>query len=287
MATNEDRVIAGIDEEVEVEDVMNDDEANADLSYGTANPYKLGQWGCSDACDVDIDADEIAKLYDILSDKIYDDMNKQYKESKISGTQYADTWAKLMSAVISGAIQGVVTLQNKETAADRALKYEQVNVMEIKSTLDSLKNAEEITASQARTVAGVTKSENETCIAASTCALNTAKETAEKIKNGEEPGSGSLYEQNIATLGSQQSLYERQKSGFDDNARQKLLDAQVSAWSIAWKEGNGITIPCAVSKMGIDNSVDSVNTNIGREHTGSGDLTPPCKAEPKTKNEEE
>ena len=265
---------------------------------------------CTDVCPVVVEIGEVEKIYDSLSKKIYTDMDRQYKEGKFNGATYADTWAKLMSSVVSGALQAVVALQNKETAADRAVKYEQVdssiasterndNVAnsgiirddniaseqiassKVKTTNETCiataecalktKQKEEIPLESARKDKTTTeaiasskaKTTNETCIATSTCNLNTVKEKAESIKNGDSEDGTSLYGYNKEVLIAQETLYQRQKAGFSDNARQKLLDSQMSAWSIVWKDGNAIEIPSELSTVNLDSLISSTGSNIG------------------------
>jgi hypothetical protein len=79
---------------------------------------------CTPVC---LDIDQVKELYDTLAEKIYNDMDKQYKEGKINGATYADTWAKLMSSVISGSMNTIAQIQMKETAMDRCVKQEQCN----------------------------------------------------------------------------------------------------------------------------------------------------------------
>ena len=235
------------------------------------------------ACVVEIDINQVNKIYESMSSLVYADMDKQYKENKISGTTYAETYAKLMDSVVSGALQAVVAIQNKETDADRCVKQAQCELSEKQKLLIE----EQIDASEAKTAnenkvatenvaSSQTKTANETCIATSTCSLNASKQKAEDIKNGDAADGTSLYGYNKDVLQKQSELYVRQKLGFDDNARQKLLETQMSAWSIVWKEGSVITIPCGVTKEGIDTSLDNVNNNIGEETPSIGDITPPC-----------
>ncbi len=264
---------------------------------------------CNDGCDLHINIEEIEKIYDALSAKIYIDMDKQYREGKISGPKYADTWKDIMAAVINNAISGVVALQGKETTADRAVKYESIDSSQSKTERDDELADENIDSSQAKTErddeladkeievkqeqidASEVKSNNETALATTKQLvdianeelinaneeLTKAKEKAEDIKNGDDPGAGSLYEKNIAVLGAQELLYDRQKTGFDDNARQKILNSQISAWSITYKDGALITVPDGVMKNAIDASIDSTNENLGKSHPATPpDITPPA-----------
>ena len=232
------------------------------------------------ACVVKIDIGQVNEIYKSMSALVYADMDKQYQESKISGATYAETYAKLMDSVVSGALQAVVSIQNKETDADRCLKEAECDLsaakkelteeqreliiiqkeeIELESARKNAANREQIASSEAKTA-------NETCIATSTCALNNAKEKAESIKNGDTADGTSLYGYNKDVLQKQSDLYVRQRQGFSDNARQKVLDSQISAWSIVWKEGSAvIEVPSSVNNTKIDLAVDNVNNNMGTD----------------------
>ena len=274
MNEDEDLILnPGFEEDASIVNAMDVIELASNLEDTEGNDYDVSvrqaaiatnlkdDYDCRNVCPIKIEIDEIEKIYDSLSKKIYDDMDKQYKDGKISGPTYADTWAKLMSAVVSGSLSAVVALQNKETAADRAVKMADVK----------LKNQQVASAK--------IKSENETSLAISSELLTIAKEKAEKIKNGDASDGNSIYGKNKNVLVAQEDLYKRQKFGFDDNARQKMLDSQISAWSIAWKDGSGIDIPCAVSNPSIDHTLRNINNNMGTNVT-NGEMPLDCEQPP-------
>ena len=177
------------------------------------------------ACVVEIDINQVNKIYESMSSLVYADMDKQYKENKISGTTYAETYAKLMDSVVSGALQAVVAIQNKETDADRCVKQaqcelsekqkllieEQIDASEAKTANENKSTTEQVAASIAKTAnenkvatenvaSSQAKTANETCIATSTCSLNASKQKAEDIKNGDAADGTSLYGYNKDVL---------------------------------------------------------------------------------------
>ena len=79
---------------------------------------------CTPVC---LDIGQVEELYDVMAGKVYADLDRQYKEGKINGATYADTWAKLMAQVISGSMNTIAQIQMKETAMDRCVKQEQCN----------------------------------------------------------------------------------------------------------------------------------------------------------------
>ncbi len=221
----------------------------------------IGTPECDSECVIKVDTAQVIEVYDSLSDRVYQDLDKQYKEKKINGATYAGIYSEMMKQVIDGSLNAVISLQSKETSMDRAVKQAQIDTSEA-----------QIIASEAQIVASEAKTENETCIATSTCGKNNAekdlieaKELAEDIKNGIETGVGSLYAQNILTAKAQEALYVRQKTGFSDNARQKVLDSQLSAWSVAYNNLESWTLPLAVQDDAIDDAVTTVNNNMGTD----------------------
>ena len=204
-----------------------------------------------------VDMDQVKEIYTELSNLVYADMDKQYKEGKISGPTYSETWKELMKATIVGSLNSVVSLVNKETEADRCVKRstcdknkEEMRLLDLKTTKDMLLTDSKIVESKANvtltnankllTDQKVLESKAQVTIAkdksVAEIKLIGAKTKAEDIKNGTLPGVGSLYEQNILVLKAQDALYQRQKIGFDDNARQKVMDSALSSFSIMFQD---------------------------------------------------
>lgn len=75
-----------------------------------------------------LNLEQVEEIYSSLSKKIYDDMDQQFKQGKINGATYAQTWAQLMQSVISGSLSTVAQLQMKETEADRCIKEAQCDL---------------------------------------------------------------------------------------------------------------------------------------------------------------
>ena len=80
---------------------------------------------CNDDCQVELDQEQVVEIYGSLSEVVLEDLTRQYKEGKISGSTYAETYARLMEAIIQGSLNAVVALQSKETSMDRCVKQEQ------------------------------------------------------------------------------------------------------------------------------------------------------------------
>lgn len=182
---------------------------------------------------IQIDVEQVKELYDSLSAKIYADMDKQYKEKKISGATYATTWAALMQGVISGSLQAVVSLQTKETDADRCLKEAQ---------------CEEIAKKSAR----------EECLAQAECKLKATQENEIKKESSRKDSLTSkelcikteqcnLTKKQVASEESKRQVLDRQRAGFDDNLRQKLFEAQMNAWALMYSSGILVKAPTIIT----------------------------------------
>ncbi len=203
-----------------------------------------------------IDVNEVKKLYGALSELVYKDMDTQYREKKINGATYADTWAKLMDAVVGGAMNTVAQLQMKETPADICVKEEQCT----SSQATTVRNDELADSNIEETNK---KSLREECLSTAECALKdeqTKKVTAEELlvdAQTEEVPLKSAREECLATaectlkdtqttkvnyeisnvLPAQVAFTNRQTEGFDDNKNQKLLEIQMNAWAMMYSSG--------------------------------------------------
>ncbi len=162
---------------------------------------------------IELDLDQVKELYTAMSELVYEDMDIQYKQKKINGSTYADTWAKLMDAVVAGSMNTIAQLQMKETEADICVKQSQCDL--------NSKQQEKIDSDIDETAR---KSAREECLATAECELkDTQKEKVEyEISN---------------VLPAQVMFTSRQTEGFDDNKNQKLLEIQMNAWAMMYSSG--------------------------------------------------
>lgn len=79
-------------------------------------------------CNACVDSDEIVSLYQKLRVEVKGDLDDQFEKGRINGTAYVDVYTKLMDRIIGSSVQAVIDLQAKETDADRAVKYSQVEL---------------------------------------------------------------------------------------------------------------------------------------------------------------
>ena len=204
-----------------------------------------------------IDFKEVEEIYIGLSGLVYEDMDKQYKEGKISGATYSETWKELMKAVISGSLDSVVALLGKETDSDRCLKQAQCKEIPLKSNRE-----ERLTVAQIDEIGK--KSGREERLAVSQIDLTTEKTNAEKQKNGVLNEPKSLYAHNVRILEAQENLYKRQEKGFNDNARQKYYDSISKAYGIMFQDMQLQTLPTNMSSAKVGGTGDQVFSMIGK-----------------------
>ncbi len=215
---------------------------------------------------IQIDLEQVTELYTALSELVYNDMDTQYKQKKINGSTYADTWAKLMGSVVAGSMNTIAQLQMKETPADICLKEEQCASSQATTVRnDELadSNIEEINK----------KSLREECLSTAECALKdeqTKKVTAEELlvdSQTKEVPLKSAREECLATaectlkdtqtskvqyeissvLPAQVLFTNRQTEGFDDNKNQKLLEIQMNAWAMMFSSGLMESVPAIIT----------------------------------------
>ncbi len=157
-------------------------------------------------CYIQLDTEQVSGLYQVMSELVYADMEKQFKEKRISGSTYADTWAKLMDSVVAGSMSTIAQLQMKETEMDKCVKQSQCDLTDAQAGEVSLKSA------------------REECLSTAECSLKAVQQS--KVN----------YEiENV--LPAQVDFTVRQTEGFDDNKNQKLLEIQMNAWAMMYSSG--------------------------------------------------
>ena len=236
---------------------------------------------------VDLDIDQVKELYNAMSDLVYKDMDKQYKEKKINGSTYASTWADLMKAVVAGSMQTVASLQMKETDADRCVKESQCNLNQSQISLHTEQEAEILRESDRKTCLATAdcelkgsqqtlvdtqnteigvESTRKDCLATAECELKGSQKTLIDTQKTE-IGIESTRKDCLATaecelketqkakvdyevsdsLPTQKLFTERQTEGFDDNKMQKMLEIQMNAWAMMFSSGLMTDVPSIIS----------------------------------------
>ncbi len=225
---------------------------------------------CDTVCLVKLDIDQILDVYDKFNTRIRRDLQTDYDCKKINGATYADTWAKLISSVTGNIFSSIVALQNKETEADKLLKYAQLDDIRAGIVL-KYGQLDDITASTVGRYAQVddTRASIESKyvqmneIKAKSCREDCLAETECNLKNTQRDKV--QYEIDNVLPASVQ-FTKRQTCGFDDNKYQKMLEAQLNAWAMAYSSGRLTNIPNVISGSQVD-SLYTAMINTGCDLT--------------------
>ena len=146
-------------------------------------------------------------IFDVLVRMVNENLKIQYDEGRIKATDYAQAYIAGLQTCITEAMQFIM---QKDIANEEArLKAAQANAI-------PLQTAKEIDLKQAQ--------------------INTANED-KRLKAAQADSYPAQAAADLAVKTAQVELYNKQKAGFDDNRRQKLFEATVNSWALAYSSG--------------------------------------------------
>ncbi len=102
------------------------------------------------------------------------------------------------------------------------------------------------------------------------CCNDSARTTAD-VAYREQQIEKSICDCDNSTLigAAQTQLYARQAKGFDDNAKQKLYDSQLQAWSMVFADAELEQVTTSIKEPYINNSYATVANGLGAGQTGT------------------
>lgn len=204
-------------------------------------------------CDVCVDSDEIVDLYQKLRTEVVSDLDEQFDKGRINGTYYVDAYIKLMDRVIGASVQGVISLQTNETDADRCVKQSTCEVNSAKIIRDDELADAEIAKQEC-------DCEQNTKITDSKIALNAAQENKLACDCC---NASKLADADVVLKAQQGDLYDRQRQGFDDNARQKLFDSQLNSWAMVFADTALEEVVAPTNEQQICETYNAVKSGLG------------------------
>ena len=146
-------------------------------------------------------------VFDVLVHMVNENLKIQYDEGRIKATDYAEAYIAGLQTCITEAMKFIM---QKDIANEEArLKAAQANAV-------PLQTAKEIDLKQAQ--------------------INTANEE-KRLKAAQADSYPAQSTADLAVKTAQVELYNKQKAGFDDNRRQKLFEATVNSWALAYSSG--------------------------------------------------
>ena len=146
-------------------------------------------------------------VFDVLVRMVNENLKIQYDEGRIKATDYAEAYIAGLQTCI---VESMKFIMQKDIANEEArLKAAQANAV-------PLQTAKEIDLKQAQ--------------------INTANEE-KRLKAAQADSYPAQSTADLAVKTAQVELYNKQKAGFDDNRRQKLFEATVNSWALAYSSG--------------------------------------------------
>lgn len=169
-------------------------------------------------------------ILDVLLKTVNDNLLTQYESGRITGTDYAKVYYTLVEACIREAMGFFIQKPMTEQQIT-SMKIDD-GIKQTQSTQDLLIKQQEVLNKQAQTEL-LNKQGSELL-------LNGAAERASKT--------------------AQTALYVRQKQGFDDNKLQKLFEATMNGWALAYSSGmmEASDVPTIVKDANITNLFNTI-----------------------------
>jgi hypothetical protein len=198
-------------------------------------------------------------VLDVLIKAVNENINIQYETNRITGADYANVYIASLDTCIKEAINFL--LQKEAIDADTKLKNAEIALKNAEIALKTaelpLKTAElairnaEVGAIQAEVLlktkelelkdAEITLKEKELDLKDAEIELKTFQklgvEADAALKNAQAVSYPSQAAADLEVKAAQVELYDKQKAGFDDNRRQKLFEATINSWALAYSSG--------------------------------------------------
>ena len=156
-------------------------------------------------------------IFDVLIKAVNENINIQFEQNRITGSDYSTVYLGSIETCIKEAINFL--LQKEAIESDARVKEAEIAAIQAEITLKEkeldLKEAEiELKAFQKLGV-----------------------EADAALKNAQADSYPSQAAADLEVKTAQVELYNKQKAGFDDNRRQKLFEASVNSWALAYSSG--------------------------------------------------
>ena len=172
-------------------------------------------------------------IFDIIIKAANENIKIQHKTSRITGAEYAEVYLGAMQTAIAEAMKFI--LQNDTLAKELELKQAQIAKINAERDLVNAQIAA-FGAQEAKELELKQAQINKLTADKALTDAQTLAYPAQQAKDIE------VKQANI-------DLLNRQKEGFDDNKHQKLFEAQMNAWALAFSSGLLTTQPDIISNQ--------------------------------------
>lgn len=160
-------------------------------------------------------------VFDVLVRMVNENLKIQYDEGRIKATDYAEAYIAGLQTCITEAMKYIMQKDSLDAdvqvkLAQKATEQEEARLKAAQANAVPLQTAKEIDLKQAQ--------------------INTANED-KRLKAAQADSYPAQAAADLAVKTAQVELYNKQKAGFDDNRRQKLFEATVNSWALAYSSG--------------------------------------------------
>ena len=163
-------------------------------------------------------------IFDVLIKAVNENINIQLEQNRITGSDYSKVYLGSIETCIREAINFL--LQKEAVESDARVKDADIA---LKNAEIALKNAE------------ITLKGKEVALREAEIALKNAQKIGTAadaaLKQAQADSYPAQSGADLAVKTAQVELYNKQKAGFDDNRRQKLFEATVNSWALAYSSG--------------------------------------------------
>ena len=191
-------------------------------------------------------------IFDVLMKAVNENINIQFEQNRITGSDYATVYL----GAIETCIKEATNLLLQKAVADKEIEVKQAQILQIQA---SILNTQEDT--KLKTAQIATEQEETKLKAAQALAfpLQSAKDLdykqaqinvaieEKRLKSAQVDAYPDQAAKDLLVKQANIDLLNRQKEGFDDNKYQKLFEAQMNSWALMFSSGLLETKPSIIS----------------------------------------
>ncbi len=200
-------------------------------------------------------------VFTTLSTALKTELDLQFTNRRIIGSEYANAYTQLMDTVLK------LAYGDQLTQAQIAQSEAQVDSISREIIIKETQSAKDLLVKQS----GIDfQSEQKNDLAEKrqsyidlVDAQKTSQEADASVKSAQAADISSKTQPSISLMAAQEEVYLRQKTGFDDNAKQKMLEVQLNAWGLMFSSGMLETSPGIITNDSVSTLYANMKTNLG------------------------
>ena len=153
-------------------------------------------------------------IFDVLVRIVNENLKIQYDAGRIKATDYAEAYIAGLQTCITESMKFIKEKDN----LNKDIEVKQAQIL-------SMQNENSIKATQSAKDAALKEAQAATAL------------EDKRLKAAQADSYPAQAAADLAVKTAQVELYNKQKAGFDDNRRQKLFEATVNSWALAYSSG--------------------------------------------------